>query len=345
MKNKILKNRASVLTFTFLLSGNIIHGLFYSSGNPVVCFLAVSAVLITFTKLASAYFLRHETIKSVKTACFFAIATGIFMVVPFSYTVQIYVRSLGTFSAFYATVPAVIFAVLSAVFLGTYSAYKGERSVYGFSRMIYIAAVIWILSGAFGLLYTKKLVPLYSPVERLSDTNWLEVLKNIALITFDTVFLFITLTDNRSKSDKKELCSGVCAGTLIFVVVSGLNLLKNLIIFGADFAKRLESPDLAAIRLIPMFELPELGVIINTFAVTVRGAVYICALLFMLKDCFGENYKSKKVLPAVFAVFSTLSVIFCLFLENSEPLAAIAAISVVLSSGASFVLFGSKEKM
>lgn len=344
MKNKTLKSRAAVLAFTFLFSENILYNLFYSGRNPIISFLVISVALMIFTKMICMYFQNRERIKGIRTARFFAISTGIFMIVPFCCTVQAYVKTLGVFSSYYATIPAVVFAAVSAAFLGIYCACKGEKSVYGFARMIFAVSVVWVLSGAFGLLFTKKFVPLSLSFGNFSDTNWLETLKSMALITFDTVFMVITLTDNRLKSERKELCSGICIGTYVFVAVSGINLLKNLFIFGADFAKRLDSPDLAAIQLIPMFELPELGVIVNTFSVTIRGAVYICALMFILKDTFAESYNNKKVLPVIFAVFGMVSVILCLFAKTSF-ISSLSAVCVVLSTVCGIVLFGYKEKI
>ena len=336
-------NWVTMLTLSFLLSGNILHGLYYSSGNPAVSFICISVFLALFTFLASKYFVSGVNISEKGYSRFFSVSAVAFAAIPLAYTVAVYTRMLGSFAGYYSTVQVTVFAVFSAVITGICAARKGVIALSGFARMTVYVMLVWILAGYFGFFHTKNIVPLQSVSDGVRGVDFVDIMKNAVLITVDTVFLFVVLTDNRTGEEKIRISHSALVGVWIYIAVSGINMLKNLLMFGKDFLVRLDNPDLAAIRLIPMFELPEISVVVNTFAVTVRVAVYLCALFYMLKDSFGEAYCTKKTEAVCFFAVSGTALAF-LYFKNKLTFVTLVIPCIVMCALICAAFFSKRKK-
>lgn len=304
----------AVLTLSLLLSGDILFGLYYRNGSPILGYVCCSAILVVMVVPVAKFFTAGKKTPGKFRSRLLAVLLGVFLLIPFAYTVSVYARKLGSFARYYSHVQVVVFAVLFAVMAGIITAKKGEVSVSGFARLTAWTLLIWLMAGLLGFAHTKNVVVQY-PLYAIDKSGVLGMLKNSVLQISDVVFVLAVVTDNKSASEKKRASSQVVWGTVIYIAVSGLNMLKNTLMFGGEFVSLLDNPDLAAARLIPMFELPEVGVIVNSVAVTLRSALYICGMFYVLKDSFGSLFSAKKASEATFVAVCTLSVVF-IFVEK-----------------------------
>ena len=341
---RITVSPVSVLTFSFLFSGNILFGLYYSSENPVVCYIFASLFLVIFTFIVAKWFCNRKNISQRPYAVFVSVTAGMFALFPAAYTLFVYAKSLGTFADYYSSAFVTVFAVLVVIISGICAAKKGEMAVYGYARMTVLLMLVWILAGLFGFVHTKNIVVTKSPFTNILMADWSEIIKNILLISLDMVFLLVIFTDNQEGDEKNKIPVRMLYGVLSYVFVSGINMFKNLFMFGTDFLTQLDNPDLAAIRLIPMFELPEISVIVNTFAVTLRIAVYFCGMFYILKDSLGSRYKTKNIEFFSATSVAAVTLIFIYVIKNGITVEFIGLIGLV--SLAFFVLsfFSEKEK-
>ena len=158
----------------------------------------------------------------------------------------------------------------------------------------------WTVAGFFGFFSVKDVVTIESPFSRLTDTDIVSLLKNTAYVCLDVTLLAVVLTDGESMAVRKIVPKSFFYGAGAFVLLTGFNIFKNLLMFGEDFSASMNNPDLTAIRLVPLFDLPEASVIVNTFACAVKLSVYVCAALFTLKNSFKNRYRSKNACIAMY---------------------------------------------
>ena len=272
---KIKSNPTAVLTFLFLFSGSIIFNLYYTSGNPIVCFLVTSAVL-----LAVAVFL--ETISKIRKSKsfprFFRVIFTVIAFVCLYFNVLTYADSLGTFADYYARLSVLVFAGFSVVASGYFAAKQGNNALTGFASMTAVAMISWTFAGFLGFFHTRRLVPVEFSSLNITSDNIVEIIKAVLFTVADIVLVFFAV-ENGDGSKNENKAVGMMKGVISFALLCGINVGKNVFMFGSDFLSGLENPDLAAIRLIPMFELPEISVIVNTFAVNMRSMLYIRVIL------------------------------------------------------------------
>ena len=89
----------------------------------------------------------------------------------------------------------------------------------------------------------------------ITSDNIVEIIKAVLFTVADIVLVFFAV-ENGDGSKNENKAVGMMKGVISFVLLCGINVGKNVFMFGSDFLSGLENPDLAAIRLIPMFELP-----------------------------------------------------------------------------------------
>ena len=144
------------------------------------------------------------------------------------------------------------------------------------------------------------------------------MLAETAYICLDTVFLAVVLCDGQNEETRNLTPRAFLRGTALFLLAVGANLVKNLLLFGQRLAGAAAYPDLAAVRLVPILDLPELSVMINTFACTVKLSVYAACAVTLLKNAFGARYNAA-VTNGFFAAFLSA---FCAFFFTMRQKAA-----------------------
>lgn len=309
MKNNSLMY--SITVFAFLYSGTVIYSPFYASGNAVLSFVLTSVITIAYTAFASRYFARRNGLKLKLQAKFFAVAVSALAVVPMGVLAAVYVRTLATFADYYAAAFVSVFSAVSVILIAVYGASRGKSSVLGLATLIFPVFVLWTSAGFFAFMTTKNIVPLQAAFSDIEQTDWFVFIKNAAYVCIDITLLAAVLCNNESEAVRKTAPRAISRGAAAFVILSGVNIFKNLLLFGNEFSSRLNNPDLAAIRLIPMVDLPEISVIVNTFACTLKLAVYCCLIFSVIKDAFGDAYRNTPVIWTVFfCVFAVWGVMF-----------------------------------
>lgn len=342
MKKNII-SRPSVLTFAFLFSQSIILNLHFRSGNAVLSWIISSVILVLYTAAVSGWLSSRKNISQKAYSKFFAVFTALLMLPSAALTVSEYVISLGTFADYYKTLHVTVFALVITVCAAFIMSASGKDAVSGFAVMTAALSVLWIFMGFLGFIHTKNAVIPDSVTKNFANTDFADIAKNTVLITLDTFLLQSVFFDSADAAEKKSLPKQILSGTVAFASVNGINMLKNLLLFGDEFIREVNNPNLAAIRLIPMFELPEISVIVNTFAASLRLAVYVCALSGMMKASFGTMYNVKKstaILSAGIFLIS-LTVIYPEGVRNS----AYSAVPVCVAFGTvmCFAFFSEKE--
>lgn len=287
MKNK--KSSAGFLSFACLFSGTVLHGGYYASGNAVVGFCAVSVTLVLFAEIvgniAEKGRLFSKTTLGKATSlifCVIAIAFG-------GFWLREYLSSLGTFGDYYASGFVTVFTAISVVFFGVYCGFKGKKAITGFARMMSGLLVVCTLVGVLGFLHTKKIIPPDSPQRRLAETDFLSVAWICTAVCFDVIPIFAVLRRNGTACERTELVKSVKRGVFVFLIADGINMMKNILLFGEEFASSLNNPDLAATRLIPSFEMPEISVISGTAAVMVKISVYSAMIFCVYRTLKNKN--------------------------------------------------------
>lgn len=319
MKTMKMKNNSLMYTitvFAFLYSGTVIYSPFYASGNALLTFLLTSVIILAYTAFAAGYFSSRNGLKLKLEAKCFAVAVSALAVIPMGALVADYVATLATFADYYSTVFVSVFSAASVILIAVYGAGRGKSTVMGLATLVFPAFVLWTLVGFFAFMTTKNAVPLQSPFLKIAQTDWFVFVKNALYVCIDVTLLVAVLCNNESETVRKTAPRAINRGAAAFVLVGGVNVFKNLLLFGNDFARRLDNPDLAAIRLIPMVDLPEISVVVNTFACVLKLAVYSFLIFSVIKDAFGDAYRTT---PAILTVFAgALAVWGIVFYFSSE---------------------------
>lgn len=283
------KNRSisyKIYVFAFIYSGIIIYSPYYAGGNPAFNFLFSSGAAILYTFVLKRLFFV-ATAKKMNSASrvvclpitFLAIISGFFVIGK-------YVVALSGFADYYAKPAVVLFAVVSIIACSVLCAKKGKVCVLGFAGLVFSFFVLWTLCGFFAFFTTKHVV--------LPDKSFFDIygvidyaVKSSVCICLDITFAWAVLYTG--KEEKHVISGSLLKGTFWFVLLSGINLIKNILLFGKEFALGIDNPDLASLRLVPMFDLPEISVVVNTFACIVKISGYCYVISAVFKNAFDKE--------------------------------------------------------
>lgn len=283
----------SIAVFSFLYSGTVLYSPFYASGSAVLHYLVTGAAILVYSYAAARYFAARRGIGTRGPAGIFGVTVAFLTAVAAGSLVAEYVRALGGFAEEYGSLFTVVFAAGALLVCSIYGALRGRICVSGVACLAVWLFVVWTAAGFFAFFSVKRIVPLGAPFAHFLQTDVLALVKNTARVCLDITLLAVVLTDNESESVRALAPKAFLYGALGYVLLGGFNVFKNLLLFGEELCARLNNPDLAAIRLAPLFDLPEISVIADTFACAVKISVYACAVMFVLKDAFGERYSSR----------------------------------------------------
>ena len=285
MHNKNRSISYSIYVFAFIYSGIIIYSPYYSAGNPVFNFVASSISGILYAFILTRLFTGGRTFL-IKAICLWS---AIFSVISSVFVVSEYVKELAGFADYYAEWAVSLFAVMSIITCSVLCVRKGKVGAFAFAELVFPLFVAWTLSGFFAFFATRNVVLLDKSIFAVSGVVE-HAVKSAVYLCFDITFSgAILFAEN---NDKASVSGSLIKGTVWFVLLSGINLVKNLLLFGKDFALAIKNPDLASLRLVPMFDLPEISVVVNTFAGIVRLSACFYIVFVVAKDIFGR----KKVL-------------------------------------------------
>ena len=332
------------LTFAYLLSGNVIMNPVYLIKNPLVVYILTSAVLLVYSNIILSYFIKRKSINNTKYAKLVASALFLLVIFPMTSVVFNYTKGLGIFSDYYATAFVVIFASVACIGCSVYGAYKGKGCTVNFSYLVYPIMALWIVLGIFAFLHTKNAVPLKEGLGGIIEIDFREFLKCVGYVCFDLTLLMTVLTDNVKDSKKRSFKSSVNAAVLLYIVITGIGLVKNLLLFGEDFLQRMENPELTSISLVPLFEFPEISLIINTFACVMKMCVYACAVFFIVRDAFGKglNFVRAALVMSLSVVALFLGIYF--FKVSNQYVNIFSLIALIMCSVLNFAFFSKREE-
>lgn len=337
-KNNLLISY-SIFVFTFLFSGNVIYSPFYDTENAVASFILTSIIVLAYTAFTGKFFSKRVCIQRKNAGGFFAFAILLTMVVPIGSLVCDYVKTLGTFADYYAKAFTVCFAAFSVIFCAVYGANKGRICVIGFATLIFPLLAVWTVAGLLAFFTTKNVVFPDMPFANITKIQWLDFVKNAAYVCLDITFAAVVLSNNQSEQTRKIIPHSMNSGAFAYVIFGGINLLKNILLFGSDFAKHINNPDLAAIRLIPMFDLPEISVMVNTLACVMKLSVYCCFIMFVLKDALTGRYSAAKSSTFLFAGGAVLFGVFYFVAKIMTSVNLLAMICLTFSVLICYVFF------
>ncbi|MCR5352793.1 MAG: hypothetical protein K6D98_00625 [Clostridiales bacterium] len=308
VKNKNLFLSYTVITFVYMYSGVVEKYPDYNGNAMLTCFFtAACAAVYSFT--VSKFFSAGFEEKNGKTAVRAVLA--VFCVLYASSNVSFFARSLEVLDDFYASDFCMIFAAAFAVFCAVFLGKRGKTGVSSFCTLSVILFGAWTLFGIFAFFTAKQAVFISSPVALLSDTEFFGIVKDILYLNADLAVLAYVLNKNESAARKEILKAAIPAGAAAFASVSVINVLKNLLLFGDRLSDEAINPNFTAIRMIPLFDLPETCVIVNAFACVIKTAVFVSCAFFALKDIKGEKYNGKTT--PVFLFAAVVALFFALF--------------------------------
>lgn len=294
----------SIAVFAFLYAGSVVRAPFYGTGSPILAYLVTGAAVMVYAYAAGAFFAGRTDLGRRGPAGVLAVTVTVLVCVAAGALTEEYIQRLGGFAVEYGK-PFVLFCAAAGMLgCGVYAAFRARVCVTGLARLVFWMFGLWTAAGFFAFFTLKGAVMPDSPFADFSGVKWGALIGETAYVCLDLTLLAVVLTDRESPTVRQITPRAFLYGSFGFVLLSGLNLFKNLVLFGEEDAAAAANPDLAAIRLVPLFDLPEMSVFVGTFACAVKISVYACAVLFVLKNAFGERYSSRTACGSVYAVMA-----------------------------------------
>lgn len=304
-KNKIIT--AAMSTFAFLYAGTIIYTPVYYSRSPILEYLTVSAVLLVYSVFISKLLVRPDNSRRRRKGRCFSVLSAILICFVLSSLLARYAKTLDMFSGYYGKAFVVVCAAVLAVFVSVYAAFRGRICVFGISKFAFILFLVWGITGFFAFFTMKGYIAVQHPFQNISNTGILKIVFGIAYALADVTIISSVILEKENSDCTGVLSKGIFLGTGIYVFMSGVNLIKNLMLFGAEMTSLMVQPDFCALRLVPMLDLPEAGLASSTFACIIKASVYFCFCMFVFKGAYKSKYRSKY---ASFALLGTTGVFF-----------------------------------
>ncbi len=254
----------TVTVFVYLYSGYVLYCPFYGGENALLEYIVTSLFTLAAALVSSSFFSKRKAAGKRHASPYFAVVISVILAVLSSAYIALYTSLLGIFGEDYPAPLAALFFAAVIIAGGVMGAEKGRICVLSFCRMVLLPLVTVAIAGCFAFFTTKSAFLLPSPFASFSDGEFFHLPLSIAYLGLDITFLSVILTDNESGEVRKASVQSVMKGTSLFVLFSGLCTAKNLMLFGEAYASEMISADLAALRLVPMFDLAEIAVVIRS---------------------------------------------------------------------------------
>lgn len=300
----------TLVTFAYLYAGTVLRKPFFACGVPVLGFLVSGGAVLAFSYFCGRFFAGHTDRGTRAPSGLLAVFLCMLALIFSASMAMRFIFSLAYFSADYGTLFVIISAGAGCIGCALLCASRGRLSVSGFAFLTAVPFAVWTFFGFFAFFETKKVFPLVSPLKGFTVNGLVPLLAETAYMCLDMVFLAVVLCDRESKETRAVAPRAFFHGAALFVLISGANLFKNLLLFGEKMAAAAASPDLAAIRLVPLFDLPEISVFMGTFASIVKISVYLTCLMYTLRNAFGTSYRHRTVCGLFAAALAVLCIGF-----------------------------------
>lgn len=334
---------ATLAYCSYLCAGSILHPLYRTGPSPLVSFAASTACLLLFSRMAAIFFSRHELRKS-PAARPLAVALCLF---AGAVSAQ-YVDVLDLFDRDYGAPIVVLGAGAGLVACGTYAAARGKRSTCGTA---FFALPTFVLRTLLGMLaFLSPVRPDWlGEVRGLSDSGGAGLVGSAAEIVYlcADAALGVLVLGVDEEAENESLPSACTRGAALFALLSGAELVRNLLLFGTELTLRARDPSLAAVRLIPHASFPEMSVVVHTFAAVLRLGFYLYLADAVLRktDAVRWNGKRRFAILGLLASASTAGFYLC---RNggrlSDGAGYVAFGAVVLGACLSFAVVRKKKK-
>ncbi len=282
------------------------------NANALLTYFFVSACAAVFAFAVSVFFTSDfengNKIKKIFPVLLFA-----FCALYTASDVCFFAYSIRLFDDYYSQTWCMAFSAGAALLCGAHLARRGKNAVTSFCILSSALFAAWTFFGLFAFFTAENALSVSSPLSLLEKTRFSGIIKDILYLNADLAVLAFVLSKNESKERRQTLKKAIPAGVFAFIAVSGINVLKNLLLFGDKLSDDAQNPNFTAIRMIPLFDLPEICVIVSAFACIIKICVSACAALFAIKEIKKEKYNDKKTT----AVFVSLSALLLLFSQSA----------------------------
>ena len=269
-RNETVTNAAAV--FSFFYAGTLLATPLYRSGHTLARYMAMSLLIAVFLPLCVKYFENREPCgrKGVRmvTAVMYVLAVS----QPAACFVSAWTADLPRYADEYGSLAVRLFSGLGCAACAVWAASEGKNAVAGIMTLTCLLYPLWTGVGSFACLETGSLCRLSPPFDGMDVNEWKEIGKELIPTAADCAVLAAFVTDGAKGG--RAVRHGAGYGAAAFVILAGINVMKNLLLFGEKLTRVTALPNLAAVRLVPMLELPEMSVIVGAVSLTVRLGVY-----------------------------------------------------------------------
>ncbi len=333
---------ATLIYCSYLCAGSILHPVYRTGVSPLIGFAVPAACLILFSHAAASYFSRREMRNSL---AFFPLAAALCV---FSGAVGAwYVDALDLFDRDYGARFVVIGAGAGLVACGTYAAARGKRSVCGTAFFALPVFVLWTVFGMLAFLSPVR-IDWFDAIGDLSATGGTGLAKCVAEIVYlcADATLGILVLRTEEKSEKEPLHDACTRGAVLFVLLTGAELARNLLLFGTELTVRARDPSLAAVRLLPHFSFPEMSVLVHTFAAVLRLGFYLYLAGATLRESGAARENEKRRFGALGLLTAVSMTAFYLCRQEGRLLdgaGIVAFAAVLLAAGCAFAVVRRKK--
>ncbi len=275
--------------FSFLYAGTVLGSPLYTGGHTVVRFAADAAAILAYTPFCMRYFECRTESADKGALPFVAVAFSFFCGGMQAVYLSQFVRSLGDFSPYYARLPVCLFAVLACIGCALYGVFRGKNAVFGLTTAACGALLLWTAAGWLGFLTTGRIAYPSPPFAGITPDEWAGIAAEALMPCAEITVLCRALYAETPPDKRSTLRRYVYRGTAAGVLLAGVNVSGNLLLLGDALCRMTDNPDLAAVRLVPMFDLPEVSILVGVSALVIKLAVLSYASYGMLRGAFGRG--------------------------------------------------------
>lgn len=256
--------------FSYLYAGSVLHTPYTSAGAPMWGLVA-TGLCVMASAYGAAHFLKTHTQSHTSSL---AMLLSVLLCAYSGAAGAQYVDLLSVFDRDYSGLYVIGGAAIWVVLCGGYAAFRGWVCLNGTALLAIPVFAVWTVVGAFAFLSIGQI--------QLSEVSFMPPQgEGVWVFLAETVYmcadavLGVFCLDEKSKEEKAVCPRVFLRGAGIFVFVSGIELIRSLLLFGQTLTAEVRAPELVAIRLVPGLELPEISVLVHTFAVVIKLGFYL----------------------------------------------------------------------
>jgi hypothetical protein len=296
--------RQKIMIFMFILSGILLKNPVLSYSNIFLTSLFTILFGVLFSTLYYSIFISPKKLKSAFVKFVFTLIACTIAVIACAVYLFDFTLSVSYINDYYNSLLFMVALALVVIACACFAAYSGYRTISMLCGILVWVVPLFVFATYFSFIeagYREPVKLLFS--FPLKSKFVFDSFKSALFLFSDISVLLYLMYSSKSVTNPKDFKKVYITGISIAIFFLLAETIKCNFLFGTDFLLVIKEPNLAATRLIPGLNVPEIFTVNLSCALLIKLSVYLSAANALIKKYFVRKAKTGPIILLGIATF------------------------------------------